>query len=484
MTPLLGFVPDLPITTPGALVACLNVIPSTTGFESGPSAIDVAGVGTLASTCRGAAIGESTLGVRRLFAGTQTALYSYVAAAWSDVSRAAPYTGGTDQRWSFCQFGDYTIASNLADTMQAASTADFDDIATAPKAKIVVSVANFVLAFNCVDGTYGTRADAWWCSGIFDHTTWAPSISTQANTGRLVAVGGPITAALPFGEQVVCYKTGAMWLGSYVGGSAVWQWQQVQGEVGCVGQEAVCDAQGVHIFCGDDNIWSFDGVRPRPIADGAVRQWWIDNSSPSYRYRTIVTYERRNNRVWIFFPSQGSADGRPDRALVYHMVTGKWGRADREVEAVLTFIQPGVTFDGMGAVASTFDDMPDVSFDSQLWIAGSRSLSVFDAAHQLQTLTGPGLGSSVTLWDIGSDVGSLHLSSAVFVFGVPPQASTCGGSVRQVSGGALRDGSAANLFDGRYNLRQTGRWHSLTFNFEGPVNITGFDYASKPAGSR
>ncbi len=484
MPALLGFVPDAPINTPGVMTDVSDMIPTDTGFESAPAAIDVVGLAALASSCRGGAVVENTLGVRRFFAGTQTKLFEYVSGAWSDVARVGNYTGSSDSRWSFAQFGEFAIASDGVAPIQATSSGDFADIATAPAARIVVSVANFVMALNTVDGTYGTRGDAWWCSGIFDHTAWTPSLSTQANTGRLVSAGGAITAGLAFGQQVVAYKARSMFLGAYVGGDAVWDWQQVHGEAGCAGIDAVCDAGGAHVFVGEDNIWIYDGVRPRPLADGVVRQWWIANSSPVHRSRTIATYDRQNNRVWIFFPSQGSTTGTPDRALVYHMVTGRWGRADREIQAAVTFAEPGVTFDTLDSVGATFDTLPNVSFDSQFWTAGSRSLAVFSTSNKLQTLTGASNGGSFTCWDMGSDVQVTYLDLATISFNKAPSSSTCGGVTRRVSGGETVLGSAATLRDGQYQLRQSGRWHSLTFNFYGPVTVVSVDVRMKPAGMR
>jgi hypothetical protein len=241
---------------------------------------------------------------------------------------------------------------------------------------------------------------------------------------------------------------------------------------------------GVHVFVGEDNIWSFDGVRPRPIADGSVRQWFIDNSSPSFRYRTIVTYERRNNRVWIFFPSQGSTDGSPDRALVYHMVTGKWGRADRMIEAVVTFVEPGITYASIGSIAATYADMPNVSYDAQYWIAGTRSLAVFASGGQAQTLTGPSRSSTVTTWDTGSDAVVSFVDRLTVQFNSVASNSDCTGYTRRVSGGELSAGSYSRLYDGSYRLRQSGKWHFFTLYFEGPVSISDVEVMARPAGLR
>ena len=486
MPALLGFVPDVPKSTPGVMVDCQNIVPTDTGFECGPSALDVMGVGALASACRGGFIGETTAGVRRFFAGTQTKLFEYTSGTWTDVSKAGNYVGSSDNRWSFAQFGNFTIGANGVEGLQATSSGAFATISGAPVAKIVVSVSNFVMAFNTSDGTYGTRQDAWWCSGIFDHTTWTPSLSTQANTGRLVSAGGAITAALAFGEQVVAYKTRSMFLGTYTGGTAVWDFRQVQGDVGCVGPEAVCDVGGAHVFVGDDNIWIYDGVRPRPLADGTVRQWFIENSSPTFRYRTIVQYERRNNRVWIFFPSTSTQNGEPDRSLVYHLVTGRWGigNVGTGIQAAVTFSAPGISFNTLDTVAATFDELPDISFDSQYWLAGSRALAVFNLSNQAQTLTGPSTGGSWTSNDIGSDTQVTLLDLATITFNQSPTASNCGGATRRESGGEVTYLGGADLIDGQYKLRQSGRWHSLTFNFTGPASMSAYDVRLKPVGLR
>jgi hypothetical protein len=480
MVPLIGFVPDLPQTTLGAMVSCVGIIPSSTGFQTAPSGVDVVGVGPLAAPCRGGAIGSKTDGERRIFAGTQTKLYEYVGAAWVDRSKAGDYVGSPDSRWSFAQFGNFSIAANGVEPIQASETLAYASIAGAPIAKIVCTAANFVLAFNT-----STAADQWACSGIFDHTTWTPSLTTQANAGRLVATGGAITAGLTFGQQVVVYKARSMYLGTYVGVPAVWQFDQVQGEVGCVGQEAVCDVMGAHVFVGEDNIWLFDGVRPRPLADGSVRQWFIANLSPRFKNRTIVSFERRFNRVWIFFPSTAS-EGDPDLALVYQMTTARWGRADRNVQAVMTFDEPGVTYDTLDDVAPTYDDMPDVAYDSEFWNAGAKSLGVFNTSNQLQTMVGQGAGTWTT-WDMGDDDTVSTLDKVRLRWEALPlntAVTTCAGSTRLVASAPLSMGSTSTLNDGKFDMRQSGRWHQLTISMPAGGSFSALDATLIPAGGR
>lgn len=186
-----------------------------------------------------------------------------------------------------------------------------------------------------------------------------------------------------------------------VGAPTVWNWLQVPGgDAGCVGKEAICDIGGAHFFVGDD-IWIFDGTRPVPVADGYVRQSFFDNSNPSCRYKTICVFDRQKNLVWVFYPSLGSTT--PDSELVYHVTAKKWGAANRSIEAALNYVSGGVTIDGLSAISPTIGGLSSYSFDSQFWLAGGKSLSIFNTSHQLQSMTGISVSSSMTTGDVGDD---------------------------------------------------------------------------------
>lgn len=485
MKQIKGFAPDLPPTTAEVMADCVNIIPTADGNSSAPTPQPATGVAALAAPCRGAVSALKTDSTRRVLAGTQTRLYELIGGAWTDVSRALFYTGSADNRWSFAQLGDATIAANDNQVLQASTAGAFADIATAPKAKVVAAAAGFVVAFNTQDGTYGDQGDRWWCSALFDHTSWTPAVATQATTGRLVAGGGEILAALPIGQQLVAYKERGLYLGSYVGAPVVWQWDQIPGEIGCVGPEAVCDIGGAHVFVGPDNIWLFDGTRPQPIAVDQVRQWFFENSSPQYRYRTIVQHERQNSRAWFFFPGPASSTGEPDRALVWHTVTKQWGFALIGIQAALTYSQPGLTFDGLGAVGGgTFDTMPGISFDSQFWLAGARSLAVFSPASQLATLTGPAAASRFTTNDLGDDWRATKITSARIRFVMTPSSASVSGFTLANTGSTAVMGGSGTLADGKFDIRQSARWHRLLFTMTGDASFNGLDVDMKVGGRR
>lgn len=483
MTPILGFMPDAEQTLPGLVADCTNLIPSRVGMEGGPSAVTPSDVPALAAECQGAAVVYKLDNTRRVIAATATKIYELDAGSWTDRTRSVggDYNGGSDSRWAITQFGDATLLANKADTIQRSTSGAFADISGAPKAEVVFSVGAFVMALNVNDGA--EKPDGWHCCAAFDDTDWTESVTTQSASGRLVSTPGPLTAGLRLGEYAVAYKQRSIYLGQYVGAPAVWDWTPISGgEAGCVGKEALCDIGGAHFFVGDDNFWLFDGTRPVPIGDDVVRQWFVDNSNPSFRYKIICNFDRENDRVWIFYPSNDSEV--LDSALVYHVRSKKWGRADRSVEAVLTYVAPGVTFDTWDDYGATFDSLPDVPFDSQFWLSGGRALSVFDTSHQLQSLTGASATSSFTTGEVGDDDAVVLLQQIRLRYAVAPSTASVSTEHMMNSGEAFSAGVSGSMNDGKFDTLKAARWHRATFSFTGDVRVTHMNAKTKVVGQR
>lgn len=483
MTPIAGFAPDADPTTPGVLTACANLIPFESGFQGAPSPAAVA-VAALVAPCRGAVVATKLGGVRRVFAGTQQRLYELAGTNWTDRSKAGGYTGSTESRWSFCQFGDTTIASNLADPMQSSTVAGFADVPTAPRAKIVVSASNnFVLAFNTNDPTYGVSTDRWWNCAQNDQTNWTPA-QGGPTTGRLVAVEGPIQAALTLGDYVIAYKSRAVFLGSFVGGDVQWAWTLIpSGDAGAVGQEAVCDIGGAHFFVSEDDFWIFDGTRPVSVGEGVCRRWFVDNVNPAYRYMTQATYDRQNSLVRVNFPSKAS-NGVIDRTLVFHVRRRLWGLANQTVQAPLNYVAPGITIDGMDAIATTIDALPNVPVDSQFWMGGGQMPAYFNSAGQLVALSGVAGASSFTTGDIGDDDAVTMIDRFRTRFTHAPKTATATGLIKMNEGDPLVTGSTSAMNDGKFDLRQSARFHRVRVDMTGDHQETAFDVKAIPVGER
>lgn len=473
MTPLLGFVPDVDQATPGAILAAENVVPVSNGMAGAPTAAAVAGVPALADECKNAAVATKLDGSRRVFAATTSNIYELSGGTWT--SRASGFALATDARWDFTQFGDSTLACAPGTAMQRSTTAAFSAISGAPQAVAIETAAGFVMAVNTDAGT-----DVWHCCAYLDETDWTPALSTQATTGRLVSTPGAITALKAFGDQLVAYKDRSMYLGRYVGTPSVWQWDLVPGDVGCIGVDAVTDLGGLgHLFVGRGDIMMFDGTRAQSVAEGKVRQWFFNQVSQAYIYLTTVIHDKQKGIVWIFYPSTNSTVC--DKALVYHLSTGRWGLVTQTIEAALNYVSAGAT---IGSVGGTLGDLPDVSFGSQYWLTGGRLTTVFTSAHQLSNLAGNTAGSSMTLFDVGDDQAVSRLKRLRVAYQQAPTSATVSGLVRLSRGEGSSDGGSGTYTNGKFDIRQSGRFHRLTVDAVGSWIAAAVDFDFIGAGQR
>lgn len=480
MIPLMGFSPDVEPTTQGAMLECQNLIPSERGMRAAPSAATV-GYDALASACRGSAVVRGLTGNSRFFAGSASQMYEASGVTWSSVGSG--FTLGADDRWTFAGFGNASLIASPSTVVHRSLSGAFTPISGAPKAKCLVSVRGFVLAFATEDPTYGSSPDRWWCSALNDETDWTPDVSTQSNTGRLVGGSGPINAAMRFGDEVVVYKNRAMFRGVYVGDAEVWRFEQVGFDVGCVGPEAVADTSTGHVFVGSDNIYSFDGTRPVAIATGVIRQWWMNNSSSEYRYRTKLLWDRDNSLVWVFYPSSGSG-GDCDACIVYHTPTQRWGRVNLSAQAAVNYVSPGITYDSGSPLITSYDTGPEIPYDSPFWLSQKSSPAIFGAGNNLLSLSGePGQWSFQTN-DFGDEAQWSYCTSLHMRFSRLADVVSCTARSRSTSGGDVSSSAAAPFDGSKFPLRVTSRFHRFLVEGEGPAEFSGVRPSMIDAGVR
>ena len=473
MIELLGFTPDLEPTTPGAIMGCQNFVPFTAGMKAAPSAAD-AGLSVLAAACRGAAVTRNLSGNSRLFAGTASNVYELGGTTWSSVSSG--HTLGSDDVWRFASFGNDALAVCPSVGLLRSTGASFSAVAGAPSAKAIAAAQGFVMLLN-----HGTTPDGWKCSALYDVTNWTPSISTQSNEGRLIEGQGAITAGLRQGSNIVAYKERGIFVGIYVGGDVVWQWSMPVGDVGCVGVEAVADTPSGHVFVGSDNVYLFDGHIAQPVGN-QIRQWWIDNSSSQFRYRTKLMWDRDNALVWMFYPSVNSSEC--DRTLVFHVPSGRWGISDLTVEAVLNYTSQGLTYDSGASLGYTYDSGPSYAYDSPFWQASKSNPAVFNTSHKLLSLTGIPADWSFTTGDYGDEVQTSFLGRVNVRWSKQPDFSSCQGYTKESSGAIIQAGSLASFDGSKFPMRQSGRFHRVEISGSGEAKLSGIDLQLQAAGVR
>lgn len=239
--------------------------------------------------------------------GTTTKLYTTDTGTWTDRTKVGGYTA-TD--WSFAQYGVFTIASNKADAMQvrdSTGVAAFADLGgTPPKAKIIVTQSNAVLAFNINNGT--DQPDAWAASDVGNHANWTTGEAVAAT--KILHRPGAITAAVAFKDEVIVFKANSVYRMRYVGSPIYWMVDLIADGIGCADQCGAVVCGDVVAFLGSHGGYIFDGASFRGAAVDDVRAGLYPNAI------TGSAYWPQTRSVWF---------GRSGSVSVYNLSSDRWG---------------------------------------------------------------------------------------------------------------------------------------------------------------
>ena len=489
---LIGFAPDLDPATPGIIIDGDRFVPSKAGIRPMKAPFPI-GLPALSSECRGAAIIENLDETRNFYAGTQTKLYEAAgSAAWVDVSKAGDYAGNSESRWRFEQFGDIAYAVNGVDPMQYFNTGTnkfADRGGDAPIAKIIQSAwPGFLMVFNYNDGVNDYQ-DGWYCCALNNPSDWTPSIATQSAKGRLTDTPGPIRAGRKLGQNIIAYKQNSIYIGTYIGPPLIWEWQLLPGEVGAVSQEAVINIDTAHIFAGENNFYYFDGTRPVPIGN-PLKDWYNLNVTETYKYKIQSLHDRKNSNAYFFY---ADGDGVIRAGLVYNYLADKWGKTSlyegKSLQAAVDYLSGvGYTYDNIGDSFVTYDDLPEIPYDSPFWTANTTVPAIFQNDNKLYSLTGtppddPGAETNIVVNYSGDDdifsliqrirldfvsknlsLAQLNLRTADFV-----------GDDPTIYGPFSINGN-------KFDVLRSAKWISPQFVFRGDFEITKYKIQAEPEG--
>lgn len=442
----------------------------------------------LAAACKGAAACRKLDNTVRFFAGSATKLYEAGATSWTDRTRASggDYGLASDGRWRFAQFSDVSFAANKADILQSSSAGAFaNNAANAPKAAIVEIVNGYIFLFDVNDqgGIYDSadRPHGWWAARTSG--TWTPSVANQAYTGDLTSTPGKVRAGKRFGDAVIAYKDRSMYQGLYVGQSG-WEFTLLPGEAGAMSQEVVVNVGTAenpkHIFMGFEDFYEFSGGYPVSIGTPLTKTVFGELNK-QYSHVSMALHDRVNKRIFFFYHVASSEN--PDKCVVYNYWTKQWGRDDRSVEAVVEYIAAGLTYDDLGTYYATYNDLPDVSYDSSFWTSGYPAVAIFNTSHVIQTLDGAVGASSLTTGDYGADESVSLLSRVQPRFLTKPTSATMTNYYKDSLGGSLTTDQTVNMDSkGRFDVLRSAQWHRARLDFTGSVVVPALRADLQPDG--
>lgn len=490
--PIQGFAPDADPTEPGVLLDCDLLIPTIRGMKAQPADAS-SGLLTAPSSVAAMFSFEQTDNTQRLIGGTEGSgsaataqLYDVdITSGWVDRGGAgSPYTATAAARWTFANYGDTVYAGQKGTQLLKSTGAGtaFTAVAGAPQPSFIVSVLDFLVAFNTTDATYGNSPNRWWCSAAGNTDSWTADIATQATTGLLTDTTGGITAAGTIGSNLVAFKERAAYLGQYVGPPVVWGWTRIPGEgLGAWSHYSVVDVEGVGLlFPGRDNFYIFDGSRATPIGTNRVAEYFFLSLDALNSHKMIGFHARREWNVYWYYPD-GNASGELNRFLVYNYRSNRWGFGRKTVSFVFEYLQPAMTWDDIGSFYSTWNDFPAVPYD-QLFAARDayRPASV-STSGVLSTTDGVAGTSSYQTGAIGID-GMVNVLTRIRprFRDAPDTGTQLHTYLDQLGGTETTSNASTTMTDGAFDHVFAARWHKAKHTYTGDMEILGLDVEVKP----
>ena len=331
-----------------------------------------------------------------IFAGGLTKLYKLDSSDLSldDVSKSGGYTG--TYRWQFLQFGNYALAANGSEKIQyydINSSSLFADLAaSAPVAKYITAVRDFVVGANIGAGTYPTRVQ--W-SDINDPTDWTTGSASQSDY-QDIPDGGDITGIV-CGEFGIVFLEKAIVRMSYIGSPLFFQFDTISRNIGCIEGGSIAQYGGIAYFLSDDGFYSCDGQNIIGIGAEKVDRYFYNNANiGDIDTISSAVDPERNLVIWNYTTVSGNR-----ALLIYNYETKKWCEADTDVNYLSTLATSGTSLDAIDTAYNKTAGSFTIGKQYTIRTVGTTSFTSIGAVANtvgvLFTATGAGSGTGVAI---------------------------------------------------------------------------------------
>lgn len=406
---LAEYAPDQPDLTGKMSDSVLNCLPRT-AISYGPMPSLSVATTAITARCQGAFGTQDTSGNVYDFCGDATHLYRAAGAgsSFSDVSKAANYSTGSSERWSFTYFNGRVLAANFADAIQnftlGTSTLFADLAAAAPKARYITGLSKgFVVAANTYDPTSSNAPQRVWWSGFGDATSWP----TPGGNAALAALSDyqdltgdhgwcmGICGNVGMSDAIVFFER-AVFRMVFAGGTTFFQFSVCEGVRGTPAPGSIAQLGNKIFYLGEDGFYVFDGSQSQPIGAGRVDKTFLADVDTTYLSRISCAVDPVNKMVFWAYAGSGHSNGNPNNLLAYNWDVNRWTRITSvNVEFIFRSLTLGYTLEQLDAAFGTSIDAFTFSLDSRSLTGGKLLMAGFDTSHRMNTFDGLAMAATI-----------------------------------------------------------------------------------------
>lgn len=445
------WMPDQPSVS-GALTDAKNVVSQAIGYGPFPTPVTFS-TSNAAENLTSLYAAKQPNGDTLLFAAGATKIYTVTGVGAITQVKTGMTTGAND-RVRFTQFGKTVISTNNAEKLQSwtlgTSTSFADLSATAPIAKYITVVRDFVVVANTYESSAQQQYRVRW-SAINDETDWTENVNTQSDYqdipdgGQIVGIRG--------GEFGLVLLERAIHRMTYVGTPFIFQFDNISRGKGCMVAGSIAQYQGITFFLSDDGFYLCDGQNITSIGAEKVDRFFLQDASESdYKSMSVAVDPIRKLVIWNYKTVNGNRS-----VLIYNFKTQKWTYGDAGTDFLAEASTSSVTLEQLDGLSTSIDAI-ETSLDSQLFTGGKYFLGG-TLASRVMTYTGANQTAVISTGDL--DVGANSVVTLARPIVDNGSANVAIASRTLLNQGVNFNTAMAASSENRVPLRSAGRYHRL-----------------------
>lgn len=338
-----------------------NVLPRADGY--GPFLSAAAFTEDLPAPCRGYFYARNPDNTVSLFAGTATHLYvlNNTTLGWTLVSRDGdPYIAiPPDGQWQFVQFNNFVIAVHATVDPQVFNLSiptEFDDLGgSPPKAAYIAVVNRFVVLSGLPDSPYRVI----WC-GLNEIDNW--TAGTNSSDFQDLPDGGIVRPVLGGEFGIILQDQSIRRMTFSPGSETIFDIQRISKDMGILAPYSAVSAGERAFFLSPKGfVQALGSGEMTPIGEEKINRTFLADLDRDALNLMIGASDPNSNTVMWVFKTLGHGPDSFNRAVVYNYVLQRWSEIDVEGEYLAQFAAPGMTMEGLDALAPGAMDIEDAT---------------------------------------------------------------------------------------------------------------------------
>lgn len=259
------------------------------------------------------------------------------AGSHTDITRAAgDYTATADTKWTGGALTGFLIFNNANDAPQSWNGDTGSDAillnawTSTHRCAAIRPIRNYLVAVNITKaGTAYPNMVKW--SHAADPgalpTSWDEADATKdAGEQDIGDAGGRLVDIVPLSDLGVIYSTGSYHAMQYIGGTYVWRFTKLSGDVGAITQNCVAQYPGGHFVFTPGDVVVHSGGPPTSIITNKMRSNLFNSLDTTYGGRSFVVHNELKSEVWLCIPE--TSQTACNKAYVWNYAQNSWGVRD------------------------------------------------------------------------------------------------------------------------------------------------------------